>query len=277
MPVLAWGAPPVWATSGTHFHKDGVDGFPIGIYYVDYFADSGAHATARLAAIDVIGATGLFDFIYTPISTTSAATVTKVASYNMNLCAEPNSDIGDLRTTFGANAFNCNTVLYDIDRPAGPSAATVTTTANTQLASFPNAIQHGSGGYVASIANYFGCTLSNIGFQIYPIGDGDNPKRCEEESFCGVMRPYTKPWIAEVQAFDWSTRAGRPTAAELKRMFVGVLNNGAAGVVFYTYYDGTYQDMSLSANQYLWTAIVNMVTEFRHAQSYWITRHNNLP
>jgi hypothetical protein len=247
----------VWTVRNGKFYKRGVRKFLTAIYYIDYYADSGAAQTERIAAIQAAAAAGM-DVVHVALSLSSDATVAAAKAANIDLMAEGNgATLTQLVQRYPEIPFLSvyddlnHKTLGAYDHP--PQTVTDAVKDLHKLGTFRHII-YASGG-LTGLRDFFSTGLDVIAEQCYPLVGYEAIGVCQS-SYWPTGASYTKgAFVANVQAFNQNA-SGWPTAAEVQNMSDQAVAVGAAGIMYYAYKD---PGGSLADHADIWAGISSWI------------------
>lgn len=257
-----------WTVNGNRFERDGVPRIFLGIYYIDPPNDQ-----AVIDAINDIASIGL-DAIFVYVDDGDSAILSAANSAGIEVVPDW-GEYANLATYEGywdsIGPFDMVITADDLD--GGTSCATHTTQQADYATAFNNVpIQYGSmGNLLATTSDYFDCGFDTLGWQAYPVGDGNYNEEPSEVNVYHWNRfaSYTGPFVANAQLFAWPSER-QPYASEVFHMSRWALDNNAAGIVWYTYYDSGNADLDTRTEQY--QALQKVVENIRACESFYLTR-----
>lgn len=219
--------------------------FPVGMYNVSYFLSD----EERLQTLQTVADAG-FNTIHEPIDADDNAFLDAATERGVYVIAEFNAEPTDVASIYAEHpAVLAWNVADDVDDGTQSPQEVWEQNEAIQTAS-PERATYVSGAFLARIDRFYE-TADVIGFQAYPIDNGGLPLNYVDRALAQVVsgaQAQGRPVIANLQAFAWED--GRaPTASELRNMTYQALINNVRGVLYYTFYDGSW---ALTDNVTLW-------------------------
>ncbi len=229
--------------------------FPFGFYHVSPY---GNQQTKRLTDLRTIASAG-FNIMAVPIGLNNGAFLDEAGKSGVYIIGEFNDDPMSVIKAFkNKPAILGWNVADDVD-DGKKTVAEVTKFSNQVKAADPQHLTYESGYTTNRIANFVR-SADLVAMQTYPIPAEElNSTNYSLTAAIKATTPALRPLIANLQAFAWQgSRAPRPT--ELRNMTYQALVDGVKGIIYYTYYDSTWD---MTKNPAVWNELKSLTPEIK--------------
>lgn len=236
--------------------RNGQPFFPFGVYHVSWAGD----AERRLADMREIAAAG-FNVMHAAISGEDRVFLDEAQRLAIAILAEVDDPDG---TTEVASKFKDHPAIFawlaadDADngkrRPEEVAAIH-----HELLAVSPRRFTYISCGYPQRFGAFMDAA-SLVGIQTYPVAN--EPLSSTDYVLSAAFRAGSaaqRPIIANLQAFAWKDQRA-PTPVEIRNMTYQALINGVRGILYYTYFDQTWD---MRQHPLLWAEMKRLAAEIR--------------
>lgn len=228
--------------------------FPFGFYYVSYSSND----AKRLEDLHKIAEAG-FNVMHLPLDLNDDSFLDEAARLGIYIVGEYNADplsvVNRYKTKSAILGWN---VGDDVDD--GKKTANKISTFHKQVKVTDSQHITYISGYNPNKIGEFMNSSDLVGMQSYPVNS--EPLSSTDYSISRAVKeatPYNRPIIANLQTFSWE--AGRPpTSKEVRNMTYQSLINGVKGIIYYTYYDSTWD---MSSHSDLWNGVKSLVPEIK--------------
>ncbi len=250
---------------GKPIHDRGKLFFPLGFYHISYQDTQKSH---RDRAVKDIAAAG-FNLMHVPLSLKAQdrAFLDRAAALGIRIIGEPNNeDLLNLVETYKNHpAILGWNVGDDVDN-GKKNPTSIAKLQDRVKAINPQQLTYLSGYTPAGIGR-FADAADLIGMQSYPIPTKPiSQTNIDLTSAVAAANLHHKSPIANIQTFAWA-KSRAPTPLEVRNMTYQALINGVKGIIYYTYYDSTWD---LSRNPKLWTELKSLVPEIQQLSPFLI-------
>lgn len=228
--------------------------FPFGFYHVSPYDNE---ATKRLNALRKIADAG-FNTMFVPLDLEDGSFVDEATRLGVYIIGEFNDNTISVVNTYKKKPAILGWLVAD-DADNGKQTP-------EQVFQFHNQVKVADPQHVTYLSGYnpkkigqFMNSADLVAMQSYPVNF--EPLSSTDYSISGAVKtsPSYRPIIANLQTFAWQgSRA--PSFKEVRNMTYQSLINGVKGVIYYTYYDSTWD---MSSNPNLWNGIKSLVPEIK--------------
>lgn len=229
--------------------------FPFGFYYVSFYKNGDAK---RLYALQSIANAG-FNVMHVPLDLNDDSFLNEAAKLGVYIIGEFNADPLSVVNKYENQPAILGWNVADDADDGKKTPEQILQFHNQVKAADPQHITYLSG-FNPNKIGQFTNSANLVGMQSYPVNF--EPLSSTDYSISSAVKaaaPYNRPIIGNLQTFAWQgSRA--PNFNEVRNMTYQSLINGVKGIIYYTYYDDTWD---MTDNPDLWNGMKSLVPEIK--------------